>query len=65
MRHFEGYVKPMLRKIPVVRNSHKLQQAARRILNLVIDRKVAGLTAEYEQQRAAANPSPVPQGPSY
>ena len=65
MRHFEGYVKPMIRKIPVVRSSSKLREAARRVLNLVIDAKLAGLTAEYEQQRAAANPSPAPQSPSY
>jgi hypothetical protein len=53
MRHFEGYVKPMIRKIPVVRSSYKLREMARRVLNLIIDRKVAGLSAEYEQQRAA------------
>jgi GT2 family glycosyltransferase len=50
-RHNEGYVKPIIRKMPVVRKSYRLSQAARRLLNLYMDWKVGRLQAQYENDR--------------
>jgi cellulose synthase/poly-beta-1,6-N-acetylglucosamine synthase-like glycosyltransferase len=53
MRQYEGFIKPLVRKLPVVRSSWKLRTAANRILRMYVDRRVKSLAAEYERQRAA------------
>src|ERR1700761_6987804 len=53
MRQYEGFIKPLVRKLPVVRSSWKLRTAANHILRLYVDRRVKSLAAEYEFQRAA------------
>jgi glycosyltransferase involved in cell wall biosynthesis len=53
MRQYEGYIKPIIRKIPVVRDSYRLARVARRILEGYVDRRVRRLAAEYDKQRAA------------
>jgi hypothetical protein len=45
-------VKPIIRKLPVVRKSYRLSRAARRVLNLYMDWKVGRLQAQYENDRA-------------
>jgi GT2 family glycosyltransferase len=57
VRQYEGYIKPLIRKIPVVRDSWRLTQAARKILTKYVDHKVEGLAAEYERQRAVGRAS--------
>jgi GT2 family glycosyltransferase len=52
-RQFEGYIKPWIRKLPLVRRSYKLRKAAGWILRQYVDRKVRGLAREYERQRTA------------
>lgn len=54
MRQYEGYIKPIIRKIPVVRDSWRLTRAARQILERYVDRRVRKLAAEYDRQRAAS-----------
>jgi hypothetical protein len=54
MRQYEGYIKPIIRKIPVVRDSYHLTRVARKILEGYVDRRVRRLAAEYDKQRAAS-----------
>ncbi len=52
-RYHEGFVKPLIRKIPVVRSSWRLSHAAAALLNRYFDRCAERLAADYEKQRAA------------
>lgn len=52
-RHYEGVIKPLIRKIPVVRSSWKLTKAAGWFLRHYFEHKVEGLDAEYVRQRDA------------
>ncbi len=54
MRQYEGYIKPIIRKIPVVRDSYRLTRAARKILEGYVDRKVRGSPQIMTKQRAAS-----------
>ncbi|HEY4274181.1 MAG TPA: glycosyltransferase [Rhizomicrobium sp.] len=53
MRHYQGYIRPTVQKMPVVRSSWKLTKAAERLMVSYINRRVRNLSAEYERQRAA------------
>lgn len=52
MRHYQGVVKPLIKKIPIVRRSWRLTQAAGRFLANHYNRKAEALAAQYEKQRA-------------
>jgi GT2 family glycosyltransferase len=54
MRHYQGYIRPTVQKMPVVRRSWKLTKAAERLLVFYVNRRVRTLAAEYERQRAPA-----------
>ncbi len=54
-RQYEGFVKPLIRKTPIVRRSWRLAQTARKLLTRYFDRRARHLAAEYERQRAAAS----------
>ena len=53
MRQYEGFIKPLIRKMPVVRRSWKLTKAAGWLLRRYVDHRVKGLAMEYERQRTA------------
>ena len=53
MRHFEGVIKPRIRKIPVVRNSWKLSRFAHRLRAYYYEGNVERLDAEFRRERAA------------
>lgn len=52
VRHYEGFVRPVIRKLPVISRSYRLTQAARKVLTNYADFKVRRLLAEYDKQRA-------------
>ena len=57
VRQFEGFIKPLLRSLPIIGRSYRLTQAARKLVTSYVDRKVERLAAEYEKQRAAQKPA--------
>jgi GT2 family glycosyltransferase len=52
MRHYQGYIRPTVQKMPIVSRSWKLTKAAERLMVFYINRKVKALAADYERQRA-------------
>lgn len=53
MRHYQGLLAPIVRKIPVVRKSYKLTQFAGWLMQQYLNAKVNRLDAEFRRQRAA------------
>ncbi len=53
MRHFQGAINPIIRKIPVVRKSYKLTQFTGWLMQFYLNAKVDRLDAEFRKQRAA------------
>lgn len=53
-RHFQDFMAPLIKKIPVVRRSYRLSKMARTVLTNYIDYRVRGLVAENDSQRAAS-----------
>lgn len=52
-RHFQDFMDPLIKKIPVVRRSYRLSKMARKVLTSYIDYRVRELVAENDSQRAS------------